>query len=131
MQGVWAISILWKNCNQFGLFPFMNTPSQIIKLSFLHIPSTPLYYNLSFCPPNPLIINHIFSWKSKLKHTGVDIMCSFFKIKNLHQQIIKSVSWKCVMEPSKLELFRKKLTAYSRKQFPQKVSTWDVWESPK
>ena len=47
----------------------------------------------------------------------------FFKIENLHQQIIKSISWNCVMEPSKLELFTKKLTAYSRKQFPQKVST--------
>ena len=128
MQGVWPISILWKNCNQFGLFPFMNTPSQIIKLSFLHIPSTPFYYNLSFCPPNPLLINHIFSWKSKLKHRGVDIMCLFIFS---HQQIIKSISWNCVMEPSKLELFTKKLTAYSRKQLLQKVSTWDVWESPK
>ena len=27
----------------------------------------------SFLPTQPLLINHIFSWKSKLKHTGVDI----------------------------------------------------------
>ena len=30
-----------------------------------------------FLPTNPLLINHIIFWKSKLKHTGADIMCFF------------------------------------------------------
>ena len=38
--------------------------------------STPFYYNPPPCPFNALLINHI-SWKSKLKHTSVDIKCFF------------------------------------------------------
>ena len=29
------------------------------------------------CPPTVLLKNNIYSWKSKLKHTGVDIKCFF------------------------------------------------------
>ena len=29
------------------------------------------------CPPDPFLINKIFSWKSKLKHTDIDIVCFF------------------------------------------------------
>ena len=49
----------------------------MIKWNFLYIPRTPFYYNLHSCPANPLLINHVFSWKSKLKRTSVDITCFF------------------------------------------------------
>ena len=32
----------------------------------------------------PLLINHIFSWKSKLWHTGADIACFFPKMQIFH-----------------------------------------------
>ena len=47
---------LKKNCNPFTLFPFINTPSQMIKWKFLYILLTPFYYNPPpppFFPPPP------------------------------------------------------------------------------
>ena len=49
----------------------------MIKRRFLYIPLTPFCYNPPFCPPNLILINHIFLSKSKVKQTGVDITCFF------------------------------------------------------
>ena len=38
-----------------------------------HLPH--YYYNHSSCPRKPLLINYIFSMKSRLKHADVDITC--------------------------------------------------------
>ena len=57
----------------------------------------------------------------------------FFEIQNHLWQSIKSVFWKRLMEPVKhlsCSLVQKRLTACSRKQFPQK-STLDAWEGSK
>ena len=65
-------------------------------------------------------------------HTGVDITCFFQDVKSSLTK--HTVFWKRVMEPVKhlsCSLLQKKLTAYSRKQFPQKKSTLDVWEGSK
>ena len=73
-----------------------------------------------------------FLWKSKVMHTGVDITCFFQDVKSSLTK--HTVFWKRVMEPVKhlsCSLLQKKLTAYSRKQFPQKKSTLDVWEGSK
>ena len=48
-----------------------------LKWRFLYIPPIPFYYNPHSCPPTVLLINNIYSWKSKFKHTGVDIKCFF------------------------------------------------------
>ena len=40
--------------------------------------SYPFLLQLLSCPPNSLLINHIFYWERKLQHTGVDIT-RFFK----------------------------------------------------
>ena len=48
------------------------------------------------CPPTLLLMNQILSWKNKLKYTGVNIT-----MLNLHQQNIKSVSWKRFIESVK------------------------------
>ena len=79
-----AIPTLRKNCNSFALFPFINpfpiTLSQMIIFTNFTYP-----FLLPSCPPNSLLINHILSWKTKLKHIGVDITCFlFFKMQNLH-----------------------------------------------
>ena len=95
-----------------------------------HLPF--FYYNPPFCPPNPLLINHILIWKSKVKHTGVDITCFFQDAKSSLAKH-KSVFWKRLMEPVKhlsWRLLQKKLTAYSQNNF-RKKSTLDVWEGPK
>ena len=68
--------ILRKNWSPFALFPFINSTSQMMKWRFLYIPFILFYYNLAFCPPNPLLI----------------------KMQNLHQEKIKSVFWKRLME---------------------------------
>ena len=65
-------------------------------------------------------------------HTGLDITCFFQDVKSSLTK--HTVFWKRVMEPVKhlsCSLLQKKLTAYSRKQFPQKKSTLDVWEGSK
>ena len=64
-SGVGVKPILKKNCSPFALFPFINTPTQMMKLRFLYIPLTSFYYNPPFCPPNPLLINHILYGKVK------------------------------------------------------------------
>ena len=64
------------------------------------------------CPPTSLLINHIFSWKSKLKHTGVDITCLFSECKIL----TKHKASYGTSQTSVLELFTSQ-----RKQFLQKV----------
>ena len=75
LQGVGLIPIFKKICNPFALFPSIKTPSQMIKWKFLYVPLTPFCYNPPFCPTNPLLINHMLIWKSKVKHTSVDITC--------------------------------------------------------
>ena len=55
-----------KNCLSFLRFPFINTSSQIK----IFIYSTyPFLLQPPPCPSTALLINHIYSWKSKLKHT--------------------------------------------------------------
>ena len=73
-----AIPTLRKICNPPALLQFINTSSpvphsQIIIFIYFTYPIL-----LLSCPPNPLLINHVFSWKTKLKHTGVDITCFFY-----------------------------------------------------
>ena len=61
--------ILRKKCYLFALFPF-NNPSLSQMIIFIY---STYPFLLPSCPPNPLSINHIFFWKTKLKHTDVDI----------------------------------------------------------
>ena len=84
-RGVGAAPILKKNCNQFPLLLFINTPSQMIKWRILYILSNPFYYNPPPCTLNLLLINHIFSLKSKLKHAGVGI--------TWHKKCFGSILW--------------------------------------
>ena len=101
-----VIPIFKKNWNPFVVFPFISTPSKTIKTFF---------------------------WKSKIKHTGVEITCFFQDAKSSLTKD-KKCFWKRLMEPVKhlsCSFLQKKLTGYSRKQFPQKKSTIDVWEDPK
>ena len=65
VAGDGLIPILKKNFNAFALFPFINTPSQIIKRRFLYIPLPSFHYKPPFCPPNSLLINHIFGGNVK------------------------------------------------------------------
>ena len=65
---------LGKIATHFPRFHLLTPP---LKWRFLCIPHTPFYYKPHHCPPTVLLINNIYSWKSKLKHTGVDIKCFF------------------------------------------------------
>ena len=58
-------------------FPHFHLSTPPLKWRVLYIPATPFYYKLRPCPPTVLLINNIYSWKNKLKHTGVDINCFF------------------------------------------------------
>ena len=75
------------------------------------------------CPSILILTNHIFFWKSKLKHMGVDITC-FFQ----HAKSSLTKCEKCLLEPSyrtvthkSWSFLQKKLMAYNKKQFSQKV----------
>ena len=98
-----AVPILRKICNPFPLFLFINTPLSNDQMkTFIYS----LFVKTTSLPRNLLLINHIFSWKSKLKHTGVDIS----KMQNLHQQNIKRLEASYgTSETFKLELFTKKV----------------------
>ena len=98
-EGVGAIPILSKNLTHLPSFHLL-TPPPPLKWSFLYIPPIPFF--LPSCPPNRLLINHIFSWKTKLKHTVVDITC-FFIFQDAKSSLTKykSVFWKSLMEPIK------------------------------
>ena len=115
-----------------GVIPI---PSKMIKWRFLYISLTSFYYNPPFCPPNPLLINHIFFWKNKVHHTDVDITCFFQDAKSyLTSQSIKRVFWKCLTEPVKhlsCSLLQKKVNGLQLKTISSKKSTLDVWECPK
>ena len=65
---------LGKIATHFPRFHLLTPP---LKWRFLCIPHTPFYYKPHHCPPTVLLINNIYSWKSKLKHSGVDIKCFF------------------------------------------------------
>ena len=85
-----TIPILRKICYPFSPFLFINIPTQI-KIFLYSI--YPLF-----------LMNHIFSWKSKLKHTNVDITyffqyakCFFTDKTSKHQkrlmESVKHLNW--------------------------------------
>ena len=132
MQGIGVIPILKKNCNPFALFPFINTPSKMIKWKFLYIPLTPFYYNPLFLPTQPPF-NQSFFWKGKVKHTVVDITCFLQDTKSSVTKH-KRVFWKRLTEPVKhlsCSLLQKKVNGLQLKTISAKKSTLDVWEGPK
>ena len=121
-----TVPVLRKNYYPFPPFPFINTPSQMKIFIYSNYPFS---LQSSPCPSTLLFINHIFSWKSKLKHTSAHITCFFSRYKNLHQQNIKSVYWQRLSEPVKnlsWSFLQKKLTTYGQKQFSPKSSSSDV-----
>ena len=67
----WTATTLQKNCYPFHPFLFIITPIPNEDLYTFHLP---LYIRTPTYPPSSLLINHIFSWKTKLQHTGLDIM---------------------------------------------------------
>ena len=73
-EGVGQYQFLGNIATHFPHF-YLSTPP--LKWRFLYIPPTPFYYHPRPCPPTVLLINNIYSRKSKLKHTGVDIKCFF------------------------------------------------------
>ena len=106
IAGVGPIPIPRNNCKPFALFPCVNTPplpplsNDQIKI-FMYIPTTTFYYNRPSCPPNSLLIHHIFSWKSKLKLTGVDITCFFWGFFQDAKPLLtkhESLFWKRLMK---------------------------------
>ena len=58
-------------------FPHFYLSRPPLKWRFLYIRHTPFYYNPRPCPPTVILINNIYSWKSRLKHMDVDIKCVF------------------------------------------------------
>ena len=73
-EGVGQCQFLGKIAAYFSHFHLLIPP---LKWRFLYIPPTPFYYNPRPCPSTVLLINNIYSWKSKIKHTGVDIKWLF------------------------------------------------------
>ena len=70
-EGVGQYQFLGKIATHFPHFHLLTPP---LKWRFLYISPTPFYCN---CSSTVLLINKIYCWKSKLKHTGVDIKCFF------------------------------------------------------
>ena len=100
----------------------------MIKWKYLYIPRTPFYYSPAFCPPNPLLNNHIFFWKSKVKHADLDIMF-FSRCKIISNKALKA-SYR-TRQTSKLQPFTKKVNSLQPKTISTRKSTLDVWEGPK
>ena len=101
-----SVPVLRKKYYPFPPFPF-NIPSQmkIVIYSTYHFLLQP-----PTCPPTPFLINHIFSWESKLKHTDVDTTCFFQDIKSSltkHKKCLLEASYG-TSQTSKVELFTKK-----------------------
>ena len=97
----------------------------MIKWRFLNIPLTPFYYNPPFCPPNSLLINHIFFWKSKVKHTGADVTCFFQDVKSSltkHKKCFLEASYG-ISQTSNLQPCAKKVNGLQPKTIPQKNPT--------
>ena len=78
-EGVGKYQFLKKSATHF---PHINLLTPPFKWRFLYDPPTPFCYNPRPWPPTLLLINNIYSWKTKLKHTGVDIECFFVNIKS-------------------------------------------------
>ena len=98
-----------------GAVPNLRNPYQPI----LYIPPTPFLLQLSFLPTQLSLINHIFSMKSELNHTGVNITC-FLSRRKIFINKNKKCFWKHLIEPVNHLSWRfleKTLTAYSRKKF--------------
>ena len=91
--------LLGKIATQFPYFYLLVTPLKWT-FRFLYIPPTPFYYKPPPYPPNPLLINDNFSWKSKLKYAGVGITC-FLRCKIFANKTWKSIYWKRLIEPVK------------------------------
>ena len=79
-------------------------------------------------PPPSFLINHNFSWKSKLKHTSVDITC-FFEGANSsltnHKKYLLETFYRA-SETSKLELFAEKVNWLCPKTIFEKIYTLNV-----
>ena len=132
------VPILMKIIKPFPLFRFLAPRLKWLNKKF-YIFHLPLFLiTLYYCQPNPLLINHIFSWKSKLKQTGVDITCFFPRRKTwLKMKIKPNKKWKVFLEKSygtsqtsKLEIFRKTVNGLYPKSISVKNPTLEVWKAP-
>ena len=90
-----AIPILTKNCNPFSLFSFINTPLSNDRIKIFIYSTYPILLQPPFLPTQPLLINHIFPWKSKQMRTGVDnaCCCCFFLKTQGMKAFFLSVLW--------------------------------------
>ena len=85
---------LGKIATHFSYFHVITPQSQMkifMYFTYLFLLEAPL------CPQIFLLINHIFSWKSKLKHTVVDIECFFQVAKSSltkYKQCLLEVSYR-------------------------------------
>ena len=105
-----AVPNLRKSCHPFPPFLFTNTPLSNEGFYIFHLP---LFLTTTL--PATLLINHIFSWKGKPKHTGVDIT-RFFSNAKCYAKSSLTKHKNCLLEASygtsqtsKLELFTKKV----------------------
>ena len=73
-----TVSIFRKKCYQFSLFPFINTTSQ--RKIFIYS-TYPFLLQPLPCASTHLLINHTFSWKSKLKLQAFFSRCKIFSNK--------------------------------------------------
>ena len=132
IEGRGQYQLLGKTATHFFHFYLLIPPLKWTFI-FLYIPPTPLYYKPPPCPPSlppSFLINHNFSWKSKLKHTSVDITC-FFEGANSsltnHKKYLLETFHR-TSETSKLELFAEKVNWLCPKTIFAKISTLNVWK---
>ena len=89
----------------------------------------PFLLQPSFLPAQPLFNqSHFFFWKSKVKHTGVDITCFFQDAKSSltkHKKCFLEASYG-ISQTSKLQPFTKKVNDLQPKIISAKKSTLDV-----
>ena len=71
-EGMGQCQFLRKIATHFPQFYLLALP---LNWRLLYILPAPFYYNLRPCRPTVLLINNIYSWKSQLKPTSVDIKC--------------------------------------------------------
>ena len=66
----WPYQFLGKIVTHFPHFGLLILP---LIWRFLYIPPTLIYYKTPSCTRSPLLlVDYTFSWKNKLKHTGMD-----------------------------------------------------------
>ena len=94
-------------------FPYFHLLTPLPQMKIFMYSTYLILLEAPLCPQISLLINHIFSWKSRFKHTVVDIKCFFHDAKSSltkYKQCLLEVSYR-TSQISNFVLFTKKVNS--------------------